>query len=119
MATTFETAFLAAGRPELMHEHGTTVLYKARGLGAGTSITVMFLPGRTLPQYMGLGEQVAEVAVIEASPADTPQPHVDDTFVRSGETWAVATFAPGPLVAFQLERRTQRNVGQQGGRVIG
>ena len=118
MTTTFDAAFLADAWPALVDEFGRVATYYARGSGSGSAVTVIFLLNRTLPQYVATGEQIGETAVVKASADDIATPHLDDTFALNGETWAVVDIGRvSPLVEFQVERRSQRNVGQQSGRV--
>ena len=109
--TTFATEFVAQAWPDLAAKFGETVTYTALGV-AGAAITAVWLPNQVLTGYYPDGEQAVSVGVLRASPADVPNPNLEDVVTISGATWAVAAIAQQtPIVEMQLERREQRRLG--------
>lgn len=111
MGSDFDTAFLANAWPNLSTRFGTDGSV-ARAGGGTVSITGVFSLGRTVLGYLPQGEQQTEIAVFAVSADDYPNPHLDDTVVIEGRTWAVVEFgARQPVLELQLELVTQRRLG--------
>ena len=111
MTTTFDTQFLAGSWPQLQSLFGTAATRNTVA-GGTASVTGIFSPGRTVPAYLPVGEQITETAVFAVSADDYPNPHLDETLVVDGRTWAVVAFGDrSPILELQLELVTQRRVG--------
>jgi hypothetical protein len=112
MTTTFDTAFLLQGWPELAAEHGRTATYNPLGV-TGSSITVVHELDSVIPDYQPTGEVSVRLSTLVCSPADAPNPtERRDTFTIDGQVWSVVKVGrQRPMLELQLERHLQLAVG--------
>lgn len=108
---------LGDDQSKILQEQGETVTYTPQG-GAGTAISGIWEPDRTLPGYYPDGEQDRTLGVLLVSTADVPTPGDRDQFTIGGVVYAVRAVENRRFfVAFQLEAIVQRRVGGDHSRI--
>jgi len=107
----FETMVQGSAWSALAAHFGRTVTYSPHE-GQEKSITAIWNPNRTLPEYYPDGEQKVARGVLRVNPADVPNPDERDSFTIDDVVWPVVVIGRRtPILELQLETRQLRTIG--------
>jgi len=103
MATVYETQFATSAWAQLAAMFGETVTYYAGGTGGGASITAIWMPQGTDPEWQEDGKYAPKRGMIQCAQANVATPTIKDTFSIDSTTYAVESITQeSPVVIMSL-----------------